>query len=160
MPIGARLVLPSLPHLRISPSRSPDSTTRFFSPSSPFLARSGMTYGHGVPRIRKLAFGRLPPRLVPAPTYKLVTKADSVSSGEGENEESWPVDEAHTEDEQDAASSNFAPRGASRFQDRVRNKLPKPLDLKNTRQGVAVEKLYSACSVRLFAPIAWFRLRI
>ncbi|KAJ5574562.1 hypothetical protein N7450_008461 [Penicillium hetheringtonii] len=54
--------------------------------------------------------------------------------GEGENEESWPVDEAHTEDEQDAASSNFAPRGASRFQDRVRNKLPKPLDLKNTRQ--------------------------
>ncbi|KAJ5224311.1 uncharacterized protein N7469_007814 [Penicillium citrinum] len=89
----------------------------------------------------------------PSPTYKLVTKADSVSSGEGENEESWPVDEAHTEDEQDAASSNFAPRGASRFQDRVRNKLPKPLDLKNTRQGVAVEKLYSACSSALNARI-------
>lgn len=79
-------------------------------------------------------------------------------SGEGENEESWPVDETQTEDEQDVASSNFAPRGASRFQDRVRNKLPKPLDLKNTRQGVAVEKLYTACSVRPFTTFAWFRL--
>lgn len=58
------------------------------------------------------------------------------------------MEETHTEDKQDAMSSNFAPRGASRFQDRVRNKLPKPLDLQNTRQGVVVEKLYSACSVR------------
>jgi hypothetical protein len=76
-----------------------------------------------------------------------LTDADLLS-GEGDQEESWPVEEAHSEDEQTAQSTDFAPRGASRFQDRVRNKLPKPLDLKNTRQGVVVEKLYGACSVR------------
>lgn len=75
------------------------------------------------------------------------TQADLLS-GEGDQEESWPVEEAHSEDDQAAQSTDFAPRGASRFQDRVRNKLPKPLDLKNTRQGVVVEKLYGACSVR------------
>ncbi|KAJ5763577.1 hypothetical protein N7533_002258 [Penicillium manginii] len=71
--------------------------------------------------------------------------------GEGDQEESWPVEETLSEDEQAAQSTNFAPRGASRFQDRVRNKLPKPLDLKNTRQGVVVEKLYDACSSALNA---------
>jgi hypothetical protein len=68
-------------------------------------------------------------------------------SEEGENEENWLVQEMHSEDEADAPSSNFAPRGASKFQERVRNKLPKPLDLTNTRHGKVVEKLYSACSV-------------
>lgn len=64
------------------------------------------------------------------------------------------MEETHTEDEQDAMSSNFAPRGASRFQDRVRNKLPKPLDLQNSRQGVVAEKFYSACSVWSLIPPA------
>lgn len=80
------------------------------------------------------------------PLQRLV-EADLLS-GEGDQESSWPVEEAYSEDEQAARSTNFAPRGASRFQDRVRNKLPKPLDLKNTRQGVVVEKLFGACSVR------------
>lgn len=68
-------------------------------------------------------------------------------SGEGENEENWPAEETRSEDERAGPTSNFAPRGASRFQERVRNKLPKPLDLRNTRHGEVVEKLYSACSV-------------
>lgn len=68
-------------------------------------------------------------------------------SGEGENEESWPVEDTKNEDETDGQTPNFAPRGASRFQERVRNKLPKPLDLRNTRHGEVVEKIYSACSV-------------
>ncbi|KAJ5586788.1 uncharacterized protein N7459_002553 [Penicillium hispanicum] len=72
---------------------------------------------------------------------------------EGEPEESWPVEETPSENGLDAPSSNFAPRGASRFQERVRNKLPKPLDLSNTRHGVVVEKLYSACSSALNARI-------
>lgn len=68
--------------------------------------------------------------------------------GEGENEGSWPVEEtAHNGNDSDNPSSDFAPRGASRFQERVRNKLPKPLDIHSARQGMVVEKLYSACSV-------------
>lgn len=74
------------------------------------------------------------------------------TSGEGENEESWPVEETQREDETDRQTPNFAPRGASRFQERVRNKLPKPLDLRNTRHGEVVEKIYSACSVWLCQP--------
>lgn len=81
------------------------------------------------------------------PRYTLVARLTISFTGEGEPEESWPVDDTHTEDEGDRPSSDFAPRGASRFQERVRNKLPKPLDLRNTRQGAVVGKLYGACSV-------------
>lgn len=73
-------------------------------------------------------------------------------SGEGENEESWPVEETQGDNETDRQTPNFAPRGASRFQERVRNKLPKPLDLRNTRHGEVVENIYSACSVWLRGP--------
>lgn len=66
---------------------------------------------------------------------------------EGENEDNWRAQEMHSEDEADPPSTDFAPRGASKFQERVRNKLPKPLDLTNSRHGKAVEKLYGACSV-------------
>lgn len=79
--------------------------------------------------------------------YSLVARLTYFVTGEGEPEESWPVGDTHTEDEGDHPSSDFAPRGASRFQERVRNKLPKPLDLRNTRQGAVVGKLYGACSV-------------
>ncbi|KAJ5219305.1 uncharacterized protein N7498_001404 [Penicillium cinerascens] len=73
--------------------------------------------------------------------------------GEGESEENWLVQEMHSEDEADVPSTNFAPRGASKFQERVRNKLPKPLHLVNTRHGRVAEKLYSACSSALNARI-------
>ncbi|CAG7976231.1 unnamed protein product [Penicillium olsonii] len=69
--------------------------------------------------------------------------------GEGGNEESWPVEENQSDDDH-TTSLNFAPRGSSKFQDRVRNKLPKPLDL-GTPQGQLVGKLYEACSSALNA---------
>lgn len=67
--------------------------------------------------------------------------------GEGENDENYPMDDAHSEKDTGQTSANFAPRGASKFQQRVRNKLPKPLDLRKAGQGVIIGKLYDACSV-------------
>lgn len=67
--------------------------------------------------------------------------------GAGESNERWPVEEIRSEDDLDDTASNFAPRGASKFQERVRNKLPKPLDLSRSREGVVIGKLYDACSV-------------
>lgn len=67
--------------------------------------------------------------------------------GEGGNEESWLAEEPQSDDD-DTRSFNFAPRGASKFQDRVRNKLPKPLDLRGTSQGELIGRIYDACSVR------------
>lgn len=64
--------------------------------------------------------------------------------GEGGHDESWPVEENQSDD--DHTTLNFAPRGSSKFQDRVRNKLPKPLDL-GTPQGQLIGKIYEACSV-------------
>ena len=64
--------------------------------------------------------------------------------GEGGNEESWPVEENPSDD--DHTTFNFAPRGTSKFQDRVRNKLPKPLDL-GKPQGQLLGKIYDAYSV-------------
>ncbi|CAL5872957.1 uncharacterized protein PFLUO_LOCUS7226 [Penicillium psychrofluorescens] len=66
--------------------------------------------------------------------------------GAGESNERWPVEEIRSEDDLDDTASNFAPRGASKFQERVRNKLPKPLDLSRSREGVVIGKLYDACS--------------
>ncbi|KAJ5285463.1 hypothetical protein N7524_000769 [Penicillium chrysogenum] len=72
--------------------------------------------------------------------------------GEGGNEESWPVEENQGDD--DRTRSNFAPRGASKFQNRVRNKLPKPLNLRGTPQGELIGKLYDTCSSALNARLA------
>ncbi|EPS27999.1 hypothetical protein PDE_02944 [Penicillium oxalicum 114-2] len=69
-------------------------------------------------------------------------------------EETWTADEMHSDSDHDVPTSDFAPRGASRFQKRVRNKLPKPLDLRSSSHGALVEKLYSACSTALNARIA------
>ncbi|KAJ6125406.1 Proliferating cell nuclear antigen PCNA [Penicillium samsonianum] len=73
--------------------------------------------------------------------------------GEGGNEESWPVEENQSDDDH-TRSSDFAPRGASKFQDRVRNKLPKPLNLRGTPQGELIGKLYGACSSALNVRLA------
>lgn len=67
--------------------------------------------------------------------------------GVGGSEENWSAAEAHSDSEHEVPASDFAPRGASRFQNRVRNKLPKPLKLCNSPHGAIVEKLYTACSV-------------
>jgi hypothetical protein len=67
--------------------------------------------------------------------------------GVGESEENWQTAEANSDSEHEVPASDFAPRGASRFQTRVRNKLPKPLNIRNSPHGAIVEKLYTACSV-------------
>lgn len=67
--------------------------------------------------------------------------------GVGGSEENWSAAEAQSDSEHEVTASNFAPRGASRFQSRVRNKLPKPLRLCNSPHSAIVEKLYTACSV-------------
>lgn len=73
--------------------------------------------------------------------------------GEGGIEESWPVEENQSDDDH-TCSSNFAPRGASKFQNRVRNKLPKPLNLRGTPQGELIERLYDICSSALNVRLA------
>ncbi|KAF3394540.1 Proliferating cell nuclear antigen [Penicillium rolfsii] len=72
----------------------------------------------------------------------------------GEPEESWQTAETNSDSEHDIPTSEFAPRGASRFQSRVRNKLPKPLNIRCSPHGAVVQKLYSACSSALNARIA------
>jgi hypothetical protein len=76
--------------------------------------------------------------------------------GEGGHEESWPVEENQSDDDHTTAL-NFAPRGASKFQTRVRNKLPKPLDLRCTPQSEFAGKLYDACSVCPLSSWGYFR---
>ncbi|PKY04894.1 proliferating cell nuclear antigen [Aspergillus campestris IBT 28561] len=74
--------------------------------------------------------------------------------GTGEHDPDWPVKENEsTDDGSDISATNFAPRGASKFQDRIRNKLPKPLDLRASRQGAALGKLYDACMAVLNSQI-------
>jgi hypothetical protein len=69
-------------------------------------------------------------------------------SGEGEHDPDWPVQETKSEDDPfDSAASDFAPRGTSKFQERIRNKLPKPLELRSSRQRAILGKLYDACAV-------------
>lgn len=71
-----------------------------------------------------------------------------VTSGEGEHDANWPVQETeHSDDFSDSTAADFAPRGASKFQERIRNKLPKPLDQKVLRQRATLGKLYDACTV-------------
>ncbi|KAE8359428.1 Mysoin-binding motif of peroxisomes-domain-containing protein [Aspergillus caelatus] len=70
--------------------------------------------------------------------------------GEGEHDPSWPVKEAENSDiASESTAADFAPRGASKFQERIRNKLPKPLDLKSSHQRAALGKLYDACTSAL-----------
>lgn len=65
----------------------------------------------------------------------------------GESEENWQTAETNSDSEHDIPASDFAPRGASRFQSRVRNKLPKPLNIRSSPHGAIIEKLYTVCSV-------------
>ncbi|KAF4183588.1 hypothetical protein CNMCM7927_008982 [Aspergillus lentulus] len=70
--------------------------------------------------------------------------------GEGEHDPDWPVQETKSEDDPfDSPTSDFAPRGTSKFQARIRNKLPKPLELKSSRQRAVLGKLYDACATAL-----------
>ncbi|KAB8068584.1 Mysoin-binding motif of peroxisomes-domain-containing protein [Aspergillus leporis] len=70
--------------------------------------------------------------------------------GEGEDDSSWPVKESENSDvASESTAADFAPRGASKFQERIRNKLPRPLDLKPSHQRAALGRLYGACTSAL-----------
>ena len=60
--------------------------------------------------------------------------------GEGDGEPNWTTLE-------DDVTHDFAPRGASKFQDRVRHRLPKPFTLYNPSWMTTFMKLYGTCSV-------------
>lgn len=68
-------------------------------------------------------------------------------SGEGEDNHDWVIPETDVgEDNASDLTQNFAPRGTSRFQERVRNKLPDPLDLNSPGRKTAFSRFYDACS--------------
>ncbi|KAB8206895.1 Mysoin-binding motif of peroxisomes-domain-containing protein [Aspergillus parasiticus] len=70
--------------------------------------------------------------------------------GEGEHDPSWPVKETENSDiASESTAADFAPRGASKFQERIRNRLPKPLDLRSSHQRAALGRLYDACTSAL-----------
>ncbi|KAL4869170.1 hypothetical protein BDV12DRAFT_185393 [Aspergillus spectabilis] len=70
--------------------------------------------------------------------------------GEGEHDPDWPVKEFETGDDlSDSTAADFAPRGASKFQTRIRNKLPHPLNLRTSRQTATLSRLYDVCASAL-----------
>ncbi|KAL2813800.1 Mysoin-binding motif of peroxisomes-domain-containing protein [Aspergillus cavernicola] len=70
--------------------------------------------------------------------------------GEGEHDPDWPVKETENGDDlSDSTAADFAPRGASKFQTRIRNKLPKPLNIGASRQTAALGRLYDVCACAL-----------
>ncbi|KAL3496602.1 Mysoin-binding motif of peroxisomes-domain-containing protein [Aspergillus germanicus] len=66
--------------------------------------------------------------------------------GEVEHNPDWTVKE---NDLSDSTAADFAPRGASKFQTRIRNKLPRPLNLKASRQTAALGRIYDVCASAL-----------
>lgn len=87
---------------------------------------------------------------VPTPQYWPGVDADLIS-GEGENDGSYPIEEAEIRDDISDFTPNFAPRGSSKFQERVRNRLPNPRDARSSRQIAALGRFYDTCSVCLRA---------
>ncbi|KAJ9299135.1 hypothetical protein DTO271G3_3377 [Paecilomyces variotii] len=65
--------------------------------------------------------------------------------GAGERSEDWIPQEADNDTSSDTRL-DFAPRGISTFQERIRNKLPAPLDLTAARKTGALGKIHDACS--------------
>ncbi|KAF9889901.1 hypothetical protein FE257_006773 [Aspergillus nanangensis] len=75
--------------------------------------------------------------------------------GAGEHDPNWPLKEPdHGDDASDSTAADFAPRGTSKFQDRIRSKLPKPLDLNSSRHGAVLGRLYDTCTAALNSRIA------
>ncbi|KAL5339117.1 Mysoin-binding motif of peroxisomes-domain-containing protein [Aspergillus crustosus] len=75
--------------------------------------------------------------------------------GEGEHDPDWPVKEFENGDDlSDSTAADFAPRGASKFQTRIRNKLPQPLNLRASHQTASLGRLYDVCASALNARLA------
>lgn len=74
----------------------------------------------------------------------------TLCAGEGEANAEWIVPEsAGKEDAQSPADTtpSFAPRGTSKFRERIRSKLPKPLDLKSSRRSIALHQFCDTVTV-------------
>ncbi|KAL1987995.1 hypothetical protein VTN96DRAFT_1519 [Rasamsonia emersonii] len=83
--------------------------------------------------------------------YKDSPLADYLE-GEGERGQDWTPQQDRDE-EPPSPPPNFAPRGASTFQDRIRKKLPAPLELNTLRRGGTLGKIRDACSVAVSSRI-------
>ncbi|KAL2369885.1 hypothetical protein RJ035_005398 [Blastomyces gilchristii] len=76
--------------------------------------------------------------------------------GEGVAQQDWaPQHEEHhpTQTPLDSLTANFAPRGPPTFQDRIRNKLPAPLQLKPMGQQETLAKIHNACKAAISTKI-------
>ncbi|PGH14221.1 proliferating cell nuclear antigen (pcna) [Helicocarpus griseus UAMH5409] len=72
--------------------------------------------------------------------------------GEGEGEQDWALqpDDSHpSHSPLDSETSNFAPRGPPTFQDRIRNKLPTPLQLKPLGKEQTLAKIHDVCKATI-----------
>lgn len=72
-----------------------------------------------------------------------------LGAGKGEGEEDWATQEVERPIQSPIEPSplNFAPTGRPRLQDRLRNKLPAPLQLNTLGKREAFAKLHAAYSV-------------
>lgn len=73
--------------------------------------------------------------------------------GEGERDREWIPTQVDTQNEPPSPAPNFAPQGISTFQDRIRKKLPEPLDAEFPRRVGTIGKVCNAFSVRLEAAV-------
>lgn len=73
------------------------------------------------------------------------TGTDPWLLGEGEDDEKYAVDENDTKDDSPAATPNFAPRGLSRFQARIRYTPPKSPG----KHMATLSRIYDVCTVRV-----------
>jgi hypothetical protein len=67
--------------------------------------------------------------------------------GEGERDQHWTPQQVGAEQDPISPSSNFAPRGTSTLQSRIRNKLPAPLEIRKIHRTGTLGQIHNACSV-------------
>ncbi|KAL1970580.1 hypothetical protein VTN77DRAFT_4224 [Rasamsonia byssochlamydoides] len=83
--------------------------------------------------------------------YKDSPLADYLE-GEGERDQDWPL-QVDSQEELPSPPPNYAPRGASTFQERIRKKLPAPLEINSLRRSGTLGKIRDACSVAVSSRI-------
>ncbi|KAK2742457.1 hypothetical protein FQN57_005348 [Myotisia sp. PD_48] len=78
--------------------------------------------------------------------------------GEGEGDQDWApqvdVEWARHDSVDDSTTGAFAPQGPSKFQDRIRNKIPEPLQLNHSHRRAALSKFHDAFSAVITARIS------
>lgn len=71
----------------------------------------------------------------------------SILGEEGGDDQNWAIPETVAAESDSSSIQDFAPRGTSKFQERVRNKLPEPLELGSPVWKRTLSKVYDTCSV-------------